>query len=361
MIQKGLKPENRKTERILKETFAYIFLCVLLFMLSAIPVSAYQMLFRFDSNLEVTEMSAFSENKFYENKFYSGSEDTTGIPVMLYDSGSNIVSSSTIQGNGIAILTLPGFAEQYSMKVGFAASSASASSSSSGQISFCNNNNICEPCLTGFCTLAENYLSCPADCSSGGNDGFCDLKKDSVCDPDCYNLDIDCPNCTGRCFSGGNGCLAYELCDGSSIYSDDFGTKCCKGDCFDPNKNQNDAILKKILRKESAARESEVSDDIFQETQESPYDEESQDYYGGSNTSYNIMIVFASVIVVIIVMITVTMYLHKDNRKELSNPVVRYVDGMLQKGYTKEQISAYMRQYNYKPQDVDWVFRMLKR
>jgi hypothetical protein len=41
----------------------------------------------------------------------------------------------------------------------------------------CNQNNICEE--------NENFLNCPHDCSSGSEDGICDLVNDGISDPDC--------------------------------------------------------------------------------------------------------------------------------------------------------------------------------
>jgi len=48
-------------------------------------------------------------------------------------------------------------------------------------------------CGDGVCGLPENSKTCPADCPSGGNDGYCDGIADGKCDPDCAaNADPDC-------------------------------------------------------------------------------------------------------------------------------------------------------------------------
>jgi putative hemolysin len=48
-------------------------------------------------------------------------------------------------------------------------------------------------CGDGSCGFPENPLSCPADCKTGGRDGFCDLVIDGKCDPDCiFGGDLDC-------------------------------------------------------------------------------------------------------------------------------------------------------------------------
>ncbi len=48
-------------------------------------------------------------------------------------------------------------------------------------------------CGDGVCGIPENYSSCPQDCKSGSEDGYCDAVKDGICDPDCmYEKDPDC-------------------------------------------------------------------------------------------------------------------------------------------------------------------------
>ncbi|MDI6825845.1 MAG: DUF333 domain-containing protein [Candidatus Aenigmarchaeota archaeon] len=54
-------------------------------------------------------------------------------------------------------------------------------------IQLCNKNNECEP------RLGENYRTCPQDCPSGSEDGYCDGVSDGICDPDCTEKeDPDC-------------------------------------------------------------------------------------------------------------------------------------------------------------------------
>lgn len=48
-------------------------------------------------------------------------------------------------------------------------------------------------CGDGVCGIPENYSTCPQDCHSGDEDGYCDAIKDGICDPDCLNNeDVDC-------------------------------------------------------------------------------------------------------------------------------------------------------------------------
>jgi len=44
-----------------------------------------------------------------------------------------------------------------------------------------------------ICDADENYQTCPQDCLSGGEDGYCDMQSDGRCDPDCgESEDVDC-------------------------------------------------------------------------------------------------------------------------------------------------------------------------
>ncbi|MBI4143471.1 hypothetical protein HY487_01150 [Candidatus Woesearchaeota archaeon] len=50
-----------------------------------------------------------------------------------------------------------------------------------------------DTCSNSICEAHESYESCTKDCSSGGQDDFCDELKDGICDPDCSaKTDIDC-------------------------------------------------------------------------------------------------------------------------------------------------------------------------
>ncbi len=42
------------------------------------------------------------------------------------------------------------------------------------------------------CSGFENYLSCPQDCFSGGEDNYCNKVEDGICDKDCLFGDLDC-------------------------------------------------------------------------------------------------------------------------------------------------------------------------
>jgi isoamyl acetate esterase len=145
------------------------------------------------------------------------------------------------------------------------------------QIDFCNHNGLCEHCSDGECGLYENELTCE-DCLESSKDGFCSIREDGICDPDCigYVYDeepegcfedslsdigcdflglVECPascekpydlngrNCCESCelsidvsdkgcsdFSWTE-CVGDEFCDGEEIYLDKSNQDCCTGIC----------------------------------------------------------------------------------------------------------------------------------
>lgn len=56
-----------------------------------------------------------------------------------------------------------------------------------------------DTCGNSICEGHESYESCTRDCSSGGQDDFCDEMKDGICDPDCsVKTDADCENAEAK-------------------------------------------------------------------------------------------------------------------------------------------------------------------
>ncbi len=53
-----------------------------------------------------------------------------------------------------------------------------------GELNLCDSDEICEPCASIDCTTNEDQLSC-GDCRESSEDNFCNVKDDSICDPDC--------------------------------------------------------------------------------------------------------------------------------------------------------------------------------
>ncbi|MBS3137932.1 hypothetical protein J4232_05850 [Candidatus Woesearchaeota archaeon] len=97
------------------------------------------------------------------------------------------------------------------------------------QISFCNNNNICEPCEGVDCNLMESSLTC-SDCKTGEKDLVCDLIYDGICDPDCEDKDKDCSSCNeneNNCYEYNEETQCSEEYNGKTCF---FGKSCAEGD-----------------------------------------------------------------------------------------------------------------------------------
>jgi hypothetical protein len=64
-------------------------------------------------------------------------------------------------------------------------------------------------CGNGKCDDSEDYFTCPNECDSGKEDGYCDGLDDRKCDPDCEpieDIDCSCPDMVCQAFE------AYETC-----------------------------------------------------------------------------------------------------------------------------------------------------
>ncbi|MBI4150099.1 hypothetical protein HY488_01715 [Candidatus Woesearchaeota archaeon] len=108
------------------------------------------------------------------------------------------------------------------------------------EISFCNKNNICEPCFGDACTIAESSITC-SDCPSGSVDNYCDAKRDAICDLDCNNKEVDCSSCEPNCFAEGEmetakkpsllcGLLKDGMCE-AACPEQDIDCQCGNGVC----------------------------------------------------------------------------------------------------------------------------------
>jgi hypothetical protein len=331
-------------------------------------VSAIQVLMKLNSSLEVQSIVPFEYNSFYQNKLYSGGGSSTGISINLHDSNGNIIDTRELSRLGEVSFNIDDISSRYSITSGILYRSAGNS------FSLCNNNGVCEPCNSFGCIVAESYASC-SDCVSGSEDGFCDLKEDEKCDIDCNNLDSDC-ECGELCFQeivetkltncrslGGRECAFNQICDGNYIYADDTGNKCCKGTCIDKTPENDLRIWRDVRYKKL---EEEAEDEIIEEIR----DEEelfvksysNEDLYQDEDVdNSNIFLILALVLSLICIIVGMSYFVHKEHAEHFNNPIVRYVDGLFKQGYTKEQILPYMQQHGYKQDDVQGVFKLLKK
>jgi hypothetical protein len=181
-----------------------------------------------DSGLVV---QPFTYNAYYKDVLYVGGEPYSGTsPFILQKNGASV--SPQQQGTKFAIYEGITYTSSYTIVY----------QDQKYSLSFCNNNNLCEPCFDEYCELMENALTC-ADCMSGSSDMYCDLAQDGVCDSDCEYYDFDCDDCIDNtCVTeeeertacvdiGGRFC--NKQCDGFFTYSDDAGMQCCIGSCVE--------------------------------------------------------------------------------------------------------------------------------
>jgi len=113
------------------------------------------------------------------------------------------------------------------------------------KMNFCDKDGVCDACLGWPCDDAESFVTC-TDCSSGSADGYCDLERDGICDPDCDDRDGDCPRCGSVCLYydmkdkgcsdiGGTECNDEQDCMGGEfVYLNELMRYCCLGGrCFE--------------------------------------------------------------------------------------------------------------------------------
>lgn len=186
------------------------------------------------------ELSVIDDTLYYKNSFFRGlSPETGGFSIAFLDIDNNMLLEGKAYPSENNLFP-------FDTRIALLKVSSMGQFLYERQISFCNLDGICEPCNGKDCSLIENSLTC-ADCPSGGNDYFCDLVNDGICDPDCNNKDADCPTCT-ECWyrdttipsiscaadKGGVACMPGQLCTGDYVYADDTGSLCCiDGECMD--------------------------------------------------------------------------------------------------------------------------------
>lgn len=133
----------------------------------------------------VLEFNDFPDNRLYEDH----SEDSETHELVIESSSGDELQRLFLEGPS----TMTSFRKDiFKVKV-----VSQSSTLFEKQISFCDSDNICEPCTGSDCSLIENVLTC-GDCSSGSADNFCDTESDSICDPDCDG-DFSDPDCGDDC------------------------------------------------------------------------------------------------------------------------------------------------------------------
>ncbi len=231
---------------------------------------------------------------------------------------------------------------------------------------FCNNNNKCDVCNSGFCSILENSLTCPNDCASGGDDSYCDLQLDGVCDPDCDNMDFDCDSCVGSSCTyegkiepkttcdekGGMICNVNQRCKGTLTYTDDAGAFCCIGTCYD--KTIKTILVEEPIKTSSSQFIEATQEDSSQETTDSTINEMEKKIDSRTFIYIIILIIFLIVGVVAAVFFE-TQAIKKEHK------IRQYVYGLIQKGYSLEQIKTSLVQQNIEPGLIKKIMRLYKK
>ncbi len=187
----------------------------------------------------IDEAKVIENNLFYDVDFFEG-QVTDNLDLEIYTEKGRLIEK--IYSIPSYYLTVP-----YDNSIGRIRLLDGDKKIEDVNVKFCNNNRVCEPCIEDRCIGGENYIGC-ADCQSGGSDGFCDMRSDGRCDPDCEGLDADCEDC----WSSEGGCwfddpekdysycrkdLAGDLCSDDEIcigihYPIGEIDECCDGVCI---------------------------------------------------------------------------------------------------------------------------------
>ncbi|MFW5852476.1 MAG: hypothetical protein ACOCUR_00425 [Nanoarchaeota archaeon] len=285
-------------------------------------------------DLDVTSIVPFSYNGYYRDVFYFGRD-------LSSDTGTDI------QNNQISINPSPNTTSIFFFEdIDYGQDYTLSINGGDDEISFCNNNGICEPCSEGLCNNIENHLTCPDDCSSGDKDNYCDLQRDGVCDPDCVHYDFDCEECIDNvciyegikkerveCGSlGGSFCEFDKSCSGVRTYSDDLEMECCIGDCL-------------------SSKETEPAEEKTPEIQEDAYEDDSE---------FEFYIYIGIIIFFILISVVVVVYFES---KEVINEhkVRQYVYNLVKSGYSYDQIYSALVQQSIEKNIIDKVMKKMRK
>ncbi len=235
-----------------------ICILVLVILIFSLPSFAKDIFITSQSHSTIDDIQVLERNYFNNDDYVIGDELSDNIIVLLGKNNELIYKTDM----GVTVTRVPFFTGIGKILVfkknEFQLSELNAHSLISKDISFCDNDGVCEPCFSGFCFLTENVLTCP-DCPSGFNDGYCDLKKDGVCDPDCENQDGDCSFCEPFCAfenitcsdKGGTFCSSDEECVGGyfsgGIFNNDLIVDNCCINGFCGNSYASATLKREII------------------------------------------------------------------------------------------------------------------
>lgn len=236
-------------------------------------------------------------------------------------------------------------------------------------ILFCNHNDICEPCLEDDCAISENSLTC-SDCPASDLDGYCELKEDGICDPDCGGEESDCEGCN-LCFFegmdtpvfcsldlGGEICTEDEKCVGPreevKTIDADKGKRCCVGDyAFCANAEELSDESASYVMTDRDAVKIYSSDRAYEPTPVSDLGAEDEIFY-------LLKILGIVLVIILIVAIAIFIFIKKAERIEPKGHIGQLRDQMhefMKKGYTKEQLRKFLVEQGYDKNVIEEAFK----
>ena len=323
-----------------KVNLFYVTLRLALILLLFVPVVHSSNLYIEVNNNEIVEILPFKYNEYYRERFYFGfsqnpvnSNFEASIPdVIEIDIESSIrhfFFFENINFERNYVITMNGISKN---------------------VSFCNNDGICQPCFEWPCENIENFLTCPNDCPSGSKDNYCDLQRDGVCDPDCIYYDFDCDECIeNRCIYegyqpeniicsqlGGTNCGKENKCEGYYTYADDTQGFCCIGSCVD-----------EILYLAS-------QDQVFQDNTRTDGEILDSDLDIGFFGLIGLMILFIFIAIIVVVV---------SEYKKISeeHKIRKYVYDLVRAGYGIEQIETSLKNQNVEQNMINKILRKYKK
>ncbi len=206
-----------------------------------------------DNEFIIINLNVITNNDYYINYYLDlYKEDDQGYEIKLLDASNNIIQITKVKYSTHTLIEYNDITKNTNKII----ISKNKEDVFEKQVSFCNLNNVCEPCVGADCINYENELTC-SDCIISNEDGFCNILNDNICDPDCVSgYGYDNENVYEDCYEdkfnkktcqdyGWNICEENEICS-EKVYLDESDTECCVGTC--------DEIIEHIDEPETKAK-----------------------------------------------------------------------------------------------------------
>jgi hypothetical protein len=173
-------------------------------------------------SLEIIEIKLITDNSYYSNYYLDIENELPYTFKLLKD--NEILTEESAQASAFTLLDYYP-ADKLILE--------SENSRLERTLNFCNNNGVCDYCDNADCEMQENELTCD-DCAVSSEDGYCNVRDDNICDPDCvhgyeYGEEAVVEGCYEDRFAECNVCDEEQICIGST--STQAGEICCLGEC----------------------------------------------------------------------------------------------------------------------------------